>query len=140
MRVIDFAASRNMVVSTYFQHKNIHKATWEPPDGITKNQIDHVLIDGRHSSSVLDVKSCRGPNIDSDHFLVKIVIRAKVSTQHNQHQAMEKWNIEKLQDNEIKNQYEVKLEEKIIAGMIYEEQSINDAWEQIKQNRQQQRR
>ena len=47
---IDFAAARNMVVtSTYFEHKNTHKATWESPDGRTKNQIEHVLIDGRHS-------------------------------------------------------------------------------------------
>lgn len=65
-RVIDFASSRNMVVSsTYFEHKNIHKATWLSPDGRTKNQIDHVLIDGRHCSDVFDVRSCRGPNVDS---------------------------------------------------------------------------
>ena len=39
-RLIDFAASRNMVLSsTYFQHKNIHKATWVSPHGRTKTRL-----------------------------------------------------------------------------------------------------
>ena len=82
-RLIDFAASRNIVASsTYFERKDIHKATWVSPDGRTKNQIDHVLIDGRHSSNIMDVKSCRGPNIDSDHYLVRVVIRDRISCQN----------------------------------------------------------
>ena len=135
LRVIDFAASRNMVVSsTYFEHKNIHKATWVSPNGYTKNQIDHVLIDGRHGSNVLDVKSCRGPNVDSDHYLVKVVFRAKISTQHTQQKALEKWDVKKLQNEGIKQQYVAKLEEKIIAGMVSEQRDVNGAWGQIRQN------
>ncbi|XP_060665548.1 uncharacterized protein LOC132797786 [Drosophila nasuta] len=54
-RLIDFAAARNMVVSsTRFRHLDIHKATWLSPDQKTRNQIDHVVIDGRHASSVMD--------------------------------------------------------------------------------------
>jgi hypothetical protein len=42
-RLIHFAASRNMVIgTTLFQHKNIHKVTWRPPDF---SQIGHLLID-----------------------------------------------------------------------------------------------
>jgi hypothetical protein len=133
--VIDFAASRNMVVSsTYFEHKNIHKATWESPDGRTKNQIDHVLIDGRHCSNVLDVRSCRGPNIDSDHYLVKVVVRARISNQRNRQPTLERWDVEKLQDDNTKRQYEECLERKIIEGMITEQQNVDDAWNQIRRN------
>ncbi|XP_060665754.1 uncharacterized protein LOC132798055 [Drosophila nasuta] len=77
-RLIDFAAARNMVVSsTRFRHLDIHKATWLSPDQKTRNQIDHVVIDGRHASSVMNVRTFRGVNIDSDHYLVaaKIPIR-----------------------------------------------------------------
>jgi hypothetical protein len=65
MRLIDFAVSKNMVISNVrFPHKDIHKETWISPDLHTKNQIDHVLIDARHASDIIDVKSCRGADCD----------------------------------------------------------------------------
>ncbi|XP_050338963.1 craniofacial development protein 2-like [Bactrocera neohumeralis] len=79
LRLIDFAGARNMVIcSTRFQHKKIHQATWLSPDRKTTNQIDHVVKDGKHVSSVLDVRALRGPNIDSDHYLVTAKIRTRL--------------------------------------------------------------
>ncbi|CAK1591299.1 unnamed protein product [Parnassius mnemosyne] len=79
-RLIDLATSLGMVVgSTRFPHKNIHKITWVSADNVTRNQIDHILIDGRHCSNLLDVRSRRGANIDSDHHLVVCKIRARIS-------------------------------------------------------------
>lgn len=80
LRLIDLATERNMVISsTKFPHRKIHKATWVSPDQRTQNQIDHVLIDGRHMSSILDVRSFRGPNVDSDHYLVAARFRMRLS-------------------------------------------------------------
>lgn len=57
MRLIDFAGVKNIVISnSRFKHFYIHKATWLSPDQRTKNQIYHLVIDERHSSSVLDVR------------------------------------------------------------------------------------
>ncbi|EFN64073.1 Craniofacial development protein 2, partial [Camponotus floridanus] len=71
VRVINFATGKNLIVkSTYFRHKNIHKQTWISPDGNTRNQIDHVLADKRRHTNVLDVRSYRGADCDSDHSLV----------------------------------------------------------------------
>jgi hypothetical protein len=48
VRVVHFATSKNLIVkSTTFPHCDIHKHTWTSPDGVTHNQIDHVLIDKR---------------------------------------------------------------------------------------------
>jgi hypothetical protein len=61
IRVVNFATSKHLVVkSTMFSHRRIHKYTWTSPDGKTHNQIDHVLVNRRRQSSILDVRSFRG--------------------------------------------------------------------------------
>jgi endonuclease/exonuclease/phosphatase family metal-dependent hydrolase len=83
MRLISYAASMDMVIgSTLFPHKNIYKACWKSPDGRTTNQIDHVLIDRSHKSCLQDVRSYRGANIDSDHFLIIAKIWSRISKQY----------------------------------------------------------
>jgi hypothetical protein len=56
-RVVNFATSKNLIVkSTMFPHRNIHKHALTSPNGNIHNQIDHILIDRRRHSSVLDVR------------------------------------------------------------------------------------
>ena len=52
IRLVNFLTSKNLIVkSTKFPHCNIHKYTWTSPDGITHNQIDHVVVDKRDSQA-----------------------------------------------------------------------------------------
>jgi hypothetical protein len=61
LKLTDFAISKNMTVSsTHFDHKNIHKVTWTSLDGMTQNQIDHILVDRRRGSDVMDVRMYKG--------------------------------------------------------------------------------
>ena len=61
VRIVNFATSKNLVVKgMMFPHRDIHKYTWTSPDVKTHNQIDHILIDRRRQSSILDVRSFRG--------------------------------------------------------------------------------
>jgi endonuclease/exonuclease/phosphatase family metal-dependent hydrolase len=54
VRVVNFAISKNLIVkSTTFPHRDIHKHSGTSPDGVTHNQIDHVLIDKRRQSTIL---------------------------------------------------------------------------------------
>jgi len=69
VRQVNFATSKNLVVkSTMFPHRNTHKYTWTSDDDKTRNEIDHVQIDNRWHSSVLDVRSFRGADCDTDHY------------------------------------------------------------------------
>ena len=76
VRIVNFATSKILVVkSTMFPHRDIHKHTWTSTEGKTHNQIDHILIDRRRQSSILDVRSFRGVYCDTDHYLVVAKVR-----------------------------------------------------------------
>jgi hypothetical protein len=56
VRVVNFATYKNFVVrSTVFPYHNIHIYTCTSPKGKMNNQIDHILVDRRQHSSILDV-------------------------------------------------------------------------------------
>jgi endonuclease/exonuclease/phosphatase family metal-dependent hydrolase len=77
VRVVNFATSKNLIVkSTTFAHRNIHKHT-STSDGVKHNQIDHVLIDKRHSNA-LDVRSFSGADCNTDHYLVVVKLRERI--------------------------------------------------------------
>jgi len=77
--LLDFALGNNLkVMSTQFQHKKIHKSTWLAPDQRTLNQIDHVMISDEKKELIEDIRTMRGLNIDSDHYLLKITLNQKL--------------------------------------------------------------
>jgi len=81
-----------------FPHRNIRKYTWASPDGKNNSQIDHILIDRRWHSSILDVRSFRGADCDTDHCLVVAKYRERlvVSKQESRTFAVERFNLRKL--------------------------------------------
>jgi len=62
-----------------YPHRNFRKYDWTSPDGKTHSQIDHILIDRRWHSSVLDVRSFRGADCDTDHYLVAAKARERLA-------------------------------------------------------------
>ena len=59
--VCEYAIANNTKkISTYYQHKRIHKGTWISPDGNTLNQIDHVIIDASKKGVAEDVRTTQG--------------------------------------------------------------------------------
>jgi hypothetical protein len=81
-----------------FPHPNIKKYNWASPDRKTQNQIDHILIDRRRRSSVLDVRSFRGADCDTDRYLVVAEVRERlvVIKQAAQKLDVERFNLRKL--------------------------------------------
>jgi ATP-dependent exoDNAse (exonuclease V) alpha subunit len=138
IRVVNFATSKNLrVKSSMFPHRNIHKYTWSSPDGKTNNRIDYFLVDRRRNSSVLDVRSFRAADCDTDHYLVvaKVRERLAVNKQRTQRFHMERFNLKKLNEVERKEQYHVQISNRSAAlEDLDTEVEINSAWETIRGN------
>jgi hypothetical protein len=77
--------------------------TWHSADGHTYNQIDHCLINGRH--------------IDSDHMLVIIKLRYRISRPKNKtSQQLRRFAIERLNVGNIATIYRYQLEAELSAA------------------------
>jgi hypothetical protein len=79
IRVVNFATFKNLAdKSMMFTNCNIHKYTWTSPDGKSNNDIDHILIDRKRHSSVLDVRTFRTSDYDAEHYLVVAKVRGRL--------------------------------------------------------------
>jgi len=132
VRLVNFTTSQNLVVkSTMFPHRNIHKHTWTSPDGKTHNQIDHVLIDRRWHSSVLDVRSFRGADCDTDNYLViaKVRERLAVGKQAAQRFDRQRFNLRKLNEPEVREQYQIEITNRFAAlENSDDDEDVNRTW------------
>ena len=121
-----------------FPHRNIHKYSCTFPDGKTHNQIDNVLIDRRWHSSVLDVRSFREADCDTDHYLViaKVRERLAVGKQTAQRFDRQRFNL-KLNEPEVREQYQTEFTNRFAAlENSDDDEDVNRNWENIKQNNQ----
>lgn len=107
-----------------FPRKDIYKYTQVSPDGRHKNQINHVLIRNRFKNGIIDVRTLRRADVDSDLLLVGIWIRVKFKKQYSHKlNAIDRYDIEKLEDVNKQKNYSKRISETLKKQQII---SIDD--------------
>jgi hypothetical protein len=91
VRVVNSATLKNLVIkSTMFLHHNIRKFTWISPVGKNHHQTDYILIDRRWHSIILNVRSFRGADCDTDYYLMVAKVRERLAVSRQAAQSF-KW-------------------------------------------------
>ena len=88
------------------------KTTWHSPDGQTHNQIDYILTPQRFKSSIIKTSTriYPGATINSDHDLVLCNIKMKLCLKKKERNNRIRYDLEKLRNPQIANEYKEKLE------------------------------
>jgi len=131
--LLEFALGNNLkVISTQFQHKKIHKGTWLAPDQMTLNQTDHVLINSEKQELIENVRTMRGLNIDSDHYLLYIIVNQKLPKIYlkKYRDCIGRWDRSNLKNPIKLQEYRRALYTKLSKETQH--QGVEQEWEQIK--------
>lgn len=136
MRLIEYAIAKDLIItSTFFPRKLIHKHTWTAPNNVYKSQIDHVLINKNHRSSISNIRSHRGADGDSDHFLVLICYKKSVTRkQKSNNKNTCRYNIDKLCDNATIEQYQKGIDKQLNQYNPNLNENVDDSWKRIKKS------
>lgn len=108
LRIVNFAIEKKMrIMSTYFTRKDTYKGTWLIPGSKETNQIDHILIDEKYANLVTNIRSYRGADANSDHFLIIAKIRKiKLKRQNKNYiKPKPKYNMNDFRRHEIARRY-----------------------------------
>lgn len=128
-RLADICGLNDLVIGgTIFEHKEIHKLTWISPDGNVKNQIDHVLINGRWKHSLHSVTVKRGADVGSNHHLLLVTI--KLQLRRNPIKMEEKgrrYNTARLRNPDVSKNLSIAVENKYEALSNIDEEAEGDA-------------
>jgi hypothetical protein len=95
------------------------------------------MVDRRRQSSILDVRSFRGADFDTDHYLVAAELRERLSVIKRVAQRfdMQRFDLRKLNDAEVKEQCWVKITNRFAALENCDHNvDMNTVWENSREN------
>jgi len=116
-RLVNYCEACNMrSTQTRFPQPKSRSWTWSHPNGKSKAQLDHILINGKWLNSIRNVRAYNTVELNSDHRIVsaKLSISLRAPKDNKNKRIKFDWN--KLKDNstlqsqfniEVQNRYEI---------------------------------
>ena len=95
------------------------------------------MIDRRWHSVLLDVRSFRGADYDTDQYLVitKVRERLAMGKQASERYDRQRFNLRKLNQLEVRKQYEIEIKNRFAdLENLNDDEDVNRTWENIKEN------
>jgi len=120
-----------------FLHRNIPKYTRTSPDGKNHDQIDQILKDKEMAFEYTRCTKFQGTDFDTDHYLVVENVRENLAVNKQETQKFdgERFNLRKLNELEVRKQYQIKISNRFAAlENLHYGKDINRAWQNIKEN------
>ena len=108
-RFISFCSENGFCIgNTLFKHKNIHKKTWRSPNGSVFNEIDYICISKRWRSALQDVRTFRGADVGTDHYLVGGKLKLKLK-KVDKKAIIKPYDVKKLQEQSKRQELELEI-------------------------------
>ena len=129
-RILDFCVRNRMsIMNTFYEHKPSHKWTWYRWDRVTQTYSSKSMIDlvlSNRKTLTHNIKAIPSLSFDSDHRAVFIIINIGVQKPATAPKRR-RLKIEKLQEDALKNEMCVKVEE-IMPTELSTLQSVEEEW------------
>ena len=135
-RFADLCALNQLVIGgSIFPHKRIHKATWISPNHVTENQISHICISCKFSTSWWDVRVMIGADVSSDHHLSITTVRLRLKRFTNANSTRIKYNVGLLRNKDTQAAFQISLSNRFqpLQELIEDDGTdIETQWEHCK--------
>ena len=129
-RFISFCNTNGFFIgNTQFQHKKIHKNTWRSLNGHVFNEIDYICINKKWRGALQDVRTYRGADIGSDHYLLAAKMQLRLKALKTQKRS-KPYDIVKLKNINIREKLELEITNKFQA--LTDECEIEQEWNVFK--------
>ena len=131
--LVEFCKKNDLsITNTWFEQRESARHTWRSPDGVTRNQIDYVLINTRYKKGVRNSKSRPGADCGSDHNPVVMNFKNKLKAiKKRKTKVTKRWNLRKLKESETRERFVE--ETNRVFDNTQDTEDTNDIWRELKE-------
>ena len=122
--LIDYCKEKKFTIrSTQYQTAKKRRCTWKHPSGNNMSLIDYMLVEAKHSKSLCKCRPSTRPDCGTDHNLVVSTLKIQRLKQIKMPKMLPRYNIQLLNDEQIRNNFQEKIESKLRNAEEWQEVS-----------------